>query len=37
MEAMGGEITAQSPRPDAGGGGPPGTLITLRIPKAAGA
>jgi two-component system sensor histidine kinase KdpD len=37
MEAMGGEITAQSPRPDAGAAGPPGTLITLRIPKAAGA
>jgi two-component system sensor histidine kinase KdpD len=36
MEAMAGEITAQSPRPDAARRGSPGTLVTLRLPKAAG-
>jgi two-component system sensor histidine kinase KdpD len=35
MEAMGGTVEAQSPRPDAPPGGPPGTVVTFRIPAAA--
>jgi two-component system sensor histidine kinase KdpD len=34
MEAMGGTIEAQSPRPDAPADGAPGTLITLTLPVA---
>lgn len=35
MEAMGGTIEAQSPRPDAPADGAPGTMITLTLPVAA--
>jgi two-component system sensor histidine kinase KdpD len=31
MDAMGGSIDAESPRPGAPAGGPPGTVITLRL------
>jgi two-component system sensor histidine kinase KdpD len=31
MDAMGGSIDAESPRPGASAGGPPGTVITLRL------
>ena len=34
MEAMGGTIEAQSPRPDAPADGAPGTMITLTLPVA---
>ena len=34
MEAMGGGVSAVSPRPDAPRDGSPGTLITLRLPAA---
>jgi two-component system sensor histidine kinase KdpD len=34
MEAMAGSVDAQSPRPDARPGGPPGTVVTLRLPVA---
>ena len=34
MEAMGGTIEAQSPRPDAPADGAPGTMITLTLPAA---
>jgi two-component system sensor histidine kinase KdpD len=34
MEAMGGTIEAQSPRPDAPADGAPGTMITLTLPMA---
>jgi two-component system sensor histidine kinase KdpD len=34
MEAMGGTIEAQSPRPDAPADGAPGTMITLTLPIA---
>jgi two-component system sensor histidine kinase KdpD len=31
MDAMGGSIEAESPRPGAPPGGPPGTVISLRL------
>jgi two-component system sensor histidine kinase KdpD len=34
MEAMGGTIEAQSPRPDVPADGAPGTMITLTLPVA---
>jgi two-component system sensor histidine kinase KdpD len=34
MEAMGGTIEAQSPRPEAPADGAPGTMITLTLPMA---
>ena len=34
IEAMGGRITAVSPREDAPGGEPPGTVVTLDLPAA---
>jgi len=34
LEAMGGRIEAQSPRPDAPRDGSPGTIVTLRLPIA---
>ena len=34
LEAMGGDISAQSPRPDSPRDGAPGTQITLRLPTA---
>jgi two-component system sensor histidine kinase KdpD len=34
MEAMGGAIDAQSPRPDVPADGAPGTMITLTLPVA---
>ena len=34
IEAMGGMITAQSPRPDAPRDGAPGTIITISLPLA---
>jgi two-component system, OmpR family, sensor histidine kinase KdpD len=34
IEAMGGKITAQSPRPDAPRDGAPGTIITISLPLA---
>jgi len=34
LEAMGGRIEAQSPRPDAPRDGSPGTIVTLRLPAA---
>jgi two-component system, OmpR family, sensor histidine kinase KdpD len=35
IEAMGGTITAQSPRPDAPRDGAPGTIVTICLPVAA--
>jgi two-component system sensor histidine kinase KdpD len=32
VEAMGGRISARSPRPDAPRGGMPGTVLRLRLP-----
>jgi two-component system sensor histidine kinase KdpD len=34
IEAMGGRIEAQSPRPDAPRGGMPGTVVTIAVPEA---